>query len=147
MITFNYWRGALLATICAGPVFVFPFFLMPIPPVGPGALFSGLIALFGISILFGAVIAFLPVFFGGYFMALWGSRNPRARHPVLWGIAGAALATPIGMFLTGLERGDPRFWALFAFTGAVCALLVRLGTRWDEPAPPAPLNAHQGEEK
>lgn len=131
MINFNYWRGALLAMLCAGPVFIAPAFLMPLPPIGPGAFISGFVALIGIAILFGAVISFLPIFFGGYFMALWGSRNPRARHPALWALAGALFAAPVAAILTGLERGDAWLWALFAFTGAVCAVLVRLGTRWD----------------
>ncbi len=132
MINFNYWRGALLATLCAGPVFIAPAFLMPLPPMGPGAFIGGFITLIGIAIMFGALIAFLPVFFGGYFMALWGSRNPRARNPALWALAGALFAVPVAVIMAGFGRGDIWIWAVFAYTGAVCALLVRYGTRWDD---------------
>ena len=147
MISFNYWRGALLAMLCAGPVFVLPLFFVSMPSGGKGAYIGPLVFALLLSIPFGAAFAFLPVFFGGYVMALWGSRNRRARHPVLWGVAGALMATLIAAILIGLARGDVRVSILFAFAGAVCALLVRLGTRWDDDLAPAPLNAHQGEVK
>lgn len=148
MIDFNYWRGAVVAMLCAGPVCISPVVLLLPYPAGPGPTISGLTALIGISILFGAMISFLPIFFGGYFMALWGSRNPRTRHPALWSAVGAVVATVIAAVLFILNRGgDFSLGALFAFTGAVCALIVRFGTRWDDEIPPVPLKTDEGEVK
>lgn len=147
MIDFSYWRGALLALLCAGPVFVLPLFFISLSTVGPSTHIGGLIFAIIFSVPFGGVIAFLPVFFGGYWMALWGSRNPRARHPLVWGVAGALLATLGAAVLIAFARGDIRLSILFAFTGAVCALLVRFGTYWDDETPPVPTNTHEGEVK
>ncbi len=145
MTTYSYWRGALLATLCAGPVFISPVFVIP-SLRGDGSI-GGLLILIGISALFGPVISFLPILFGGHVMAQWGSRNPRARHPALWGLVGAALAALISIGLDQIERADPRIWAFFAFTGTVCALLVRFGTHWDDETPSVPTNTHEGEVK
>lgn len=148
MITFNYWRGALLAISCAGPVFILPLMFTSTPSDENGVHFGALVFALLLSTPFGAAFAFLPVVFGGYFMALWGSRSPQARNPLVWAAAGALLAAGIALVLTLLAQADDfSLSGWFAFTGAVCALIVRFGTSWDDETPPTPMTTHEGEVK
>lgn len=63
-------------------------------------------------------------------MSRLGNAYSITRWPGFWGAAGAALAAPMSRMLMG-EDGLGKA-TLFAFTGAVCALIVRYGTRWSD---------------
>ena len=137
-MSYRFASGAALAMLAAGPVFVFNLMVgvMLYDTLGAqelGAEIAGMLMLTIFAVPFGAVIALLPVLAGGYGMGWLGLRWTPARHPVLWGVAGALLGGAMLLAFAGF--GDPGVWgapALFSATGAICALIVRYRTRWSD---------------
>ena len=133
MAHFFYRFGAALAMVSAGPSFALQLFLadMILDPVGleTGTLWT-LFPVILIAVIPGMVIAFLPILLGGFGMAYLGTRSTSARHPVSWAAAGAIL----GMLMAFLFDDSARSGLALPFllNGAICALIVRYGTRWSE---------------
>lgn len=81
-------------------------------------------------VVIGAVGAALPAWLGGAVMARASAGNVGLRHPACWAIAGGAMvAMPVAAL--GEDSFQYTGLALIA-TGAICALLVRYGTRWSD---------------
>ena len=137
-MSYRFASGAALAMLAAGPVFVLNLMVGVLLYDTPGAEefgtgLAGVLMLTIFAVPFGAVIALLPVVAGGYGMGWLGLHWTLARHPALWGVAGAVLGG--AMFLAFAGFDDPELWkpvALFAATGAICALIVRYRTRWSD---------------
>ncbi|WP_423602675.1 hypothetical protein [Sphingomonas sp. MS122] len=137
MKRFRFGPGAALALFCAGPVFVITMTLGSVilysAPAGTWQESFG--TLFAIAILalpFGALLAAIPVSLGGFLMGWLGVDQPASRHPLVWAGAGILFALPMAaiMVIPLTTEGA----ALFGSTGAICALLVRYGARWDDEA-------------
>ena len=95
------------------------------------------ILLLAVSAPLGFVFAGLPVFFGAAVMSWLGRHAPESRSPIVWGAAGAALATVVSIpfltFLIGESEGDPLLWILaFTIPGIICALVCRRLTTWSD---------------
>lgn len=134
-MNFEYAKGAGYAAVSAGPVFVLAFIAGALIADGipardlavlPFALLF--IVLFGVPI--GAILGTIPIAFGGFVMGWLGRRFPVARRYAAWGGAGAILALPLAALLARSATVEQT--APFAATGAICALIVRYGTRWDD---------------
>ena len=133
MTHFYYRFGAALAMVSAGPSFVLLLLLGQIGrnPLGgdldePWQIFPLLLMM----VIPGMAVAFLPILLGGLAMAYVGTRSTSARHPVIWAGAGAIL----GMLMAFLFDGTARSGLVLPFllNGAICALIVRYGTRWSD---------------
>jgi hypothetical protein len=93
---------------------------------------TGALAMFAVSIPFGAVIAFVPAMIGLRVMQWLGQTSWLARMAQLWVLVGglapvavnALLDGPLGFLLPGL-----------AGAGAVCAFFCRRAVRWPRPEP------------
>ncbi|RSU60126.1 hypothetical protein DAH55_12115 [Sphingomonas koreensis] len=133
MMHFNYRFGAALAMVSAGPSFALLLFLadMILDPFGiePSTLWT-LFPVVLIAVIPGMAIAFLPILLGGFGMAYFGTRSTSARHPITWAVAGAIL----GMLMAFLfdDSAQSGLVLPFLLNGAICALIVRYGTRWDD---------------
>ena len=149
-MSFEFAKGAGYAAVSAGPIFVLALTMESVLTGGASprdltVLPLVLLIAIPVAIPIGAIIGTLPIALGGFIMGWLGQRYRTARRNTAWGLAGLALALPLAALLAGnpmLEHVTP-----FAFTGAVCALLVRLGTRWDAEAAAPPNHMHKGEVK
>ena len=129
---FKYCFGAALALLAAGPAFILSLILstaLTSPIQGELGAFTSLLAFAIFSIPFGVAFGAIPILLGGWAMGWLGVDVRWSRHPVTWGLAGALAAQPMTLIVfSGLEDAP----VLFAFTGAICALIVRYGTRWSD---------------
>jgi hypothetical protein len=145
-MAFSFFRGGLIATIGAGPIFLMMFGLA-LWTHAPGEAINlnmnaqdqaALLPMLAASLVFGALLAVLPVCIGGVAMGWAAARNAGLMHPAIWAIAGGASAAGAALPF------DPQIESPFAFamiaTGALCALIVRYGTRWSDDN--APLTPH-----
>lgn len=90
---------------------------------------GSLVAFAMFSIPFGVTFGAIPILLGGLVMGWLGVDVRCSRHPVIWGLAGVLAAQPMALVIfDGLEDAP----ILFAVTGAICALIVRYGTRWSD---------------
>ncbi len=147
MTHFTYARGAGFSLIGSGPIFV------TVLALGDWLLSGELDAVtnqFGIlllmlpfSVFFGIVLGVIPIASGGLLMGWAGTHADWCRHPIAWTISGGMLGALMGLLFGAGSKPDPT--ALFAITGAICALIVRHGTRWDDEAPANLINAQEGE--
>jgi hypothetical protein len=134
-MSFEYAKGAGYAAVSAGPIFVLAFAMETLitgraSPRDLAVLPLVLLIAIPVAIPFGAIAGTIPIALGGFIMGWLGQRHRTARRNTAWGFAGLVLALPLAALLLGasmLEHVTP-----FAFTGAVCALLVRYGTRWND---------------
>ncbi|MBX3594071.1 hypothetical protein [Sphingomonas sp.] len=135
MKSFTYWRGATLAILLAGPcmlaVITLNELLFPEPPITQGGFTVGPLVAVPIAVVVGVPSSAIPVLAGGWTMGALGRSRRWARHPASWALAGAILSWPLALFF---DKGSvPIVIAQFALTGAICALVVRFGTRWSDP--------------
>lgn len=135
MKPFRFGPGAALALFCAGPVFITTMMLgsailYPSPAGGRQDPFGTLFVLAIFGLPFGIVLAAIPVSLGGFLMGWLGVDRPASRHPLFWASAGALFALPMAAIMADPLTAEGT--ALFSFTGAVCALIVRYGTRWSD---------------
>ena len=129
--------GIILASVCAGPVFVISVCLATLygmlpRPMAVSAETMGLFAaLLAASLPFGGVIAILPNLFGTLVMAALAESEEWARTPCVWMLAGAVIGLGIAL---PLGTGDPdRFFAFgFVITSAISARLCRTFLRWTD---------------
>ncbi|HSX56831.1 MAG TPA: hypothetical protein VLG14_16105 [Sphingomonas sp.] len=131
MSRFHYGHGAALALVSAGPSFMLLLLIGQMPYNPSGALELGVILpVLLFATLFGMVIALLPILLGGLAMAYFGTRSISARHPIFWAGAGATL----GMLMAFLfdDTAQSGLVLPFLLNGAICALIVRYGTRWSD---------------
>lgn len=133
MTHFYYRFGAALALVSAGPSFVLLLLLGQIgrnPLAGDLSELWQIFPLLLVTVIPGMVIAFLPILLGGLAMAYAGARSTSARHPIVWAGAGAIL----GMLMAFLFDDTARSGLVLPFllNGAICALIVRYGTRWSD---------------
>lgn len=142
----RFYRGGLLATLLAGPIFLLTLGLAPLaldaarpltlhPAVADGAVMLPIAAA---SIVLGSVLAVMPVWLGGTTMGWIAARNPGLAHPAFWSLVGAAITAAAAIALD-FAPDTPIGFALIA-TGAICATIVRYGTRWSDES--APLTPH-----
>jgi hypothetical protein len=83
---------------------------------------------FIIVMIFGGILAFLPNAIGSAALTWLGKRNPGARLPVFWALAGAiAFAAPVAALNMDWAEASPDSLVPFVFTGACCALICRRG--------------------
>ena len=135
MRSFNYVRGAAISVVAAGPVFALalvasasPGQLPSFAELGSPAIALPFILL--LSVIWGVLIATIPVLAGGLAMAWLGNRFTVIRRPSIWALAGAATAMPLPLPFGYFSI--PELLLPFAVTGAICALIVRYGTGWDD---------------
>lgn len=135
---FDFYRGGLAATLCAGPIFLLMAGLAAIvlnPAAANGLFFTSqelamLLPIFAASVVMGAILAVLPVWIGGSVMGWAAARNIGLAHPAIWASTGGALAAGVALpFDPALV--SPLTLALIA-TAAICATIVRYGTRWSD---------------
>ncbi len=135
---FSFFRGGLIATIGAGPIFLLMFGLA-IWTHAPGDTISldldardqvVLLPMLAASLVLGALLAVLPVWIGGLVMGWAAARNVGLMHPAIWAIAGGASAAAAALALDP-QAESPVTFALIA-TATLCALIVRYGTRWSD---------------
>lgn len=135
--------GIGLASLAAGPVLFSVVILVawtdPGTPVFEPVMHSSLswpilldgLRLFAGAALIGSMFALGPNTIGTVLMALGGRFMHPLRHPLAWGLAGAA-----GGYLFTLLLGSPpedlRMIGTFTLTGTACALICRSAVRWRE---------------
>lgn len=145
---FSYSFGAGLALPGAGPTFLTLLWLGEIVVAGNsdwvGSAGSYLMIL-PLALLIGALLAAIPITLGGFVMGHLGTDLRQSRAYPVWAISGAVVALPMPMLLG--VGANWQLLTLFATTGAVCALLVRYGTRWHDAAPAAFRETIEGEVK
>ncbi|MFL9841806.1 hypothetical protein ABS767_12590 [Sphingomonas sp. ST-64] len=133
----SYAGGVVRALLAAGPIFlgilmvgVLLFYPQHIPS---GWEVLGLIPLLMMSAAVGFTLSLLPILIGSFVMATAGIHVRWTRLPALWASVGALLAN-IAIFPIGnnFSNFDPGSFTLFGLTGAICALIVRYGTRWSD---------------
>lgn len=134
----RFYRGGLVATLVAGPTFLVMLGLAPLmldpgqPTAFHPATLDGAVMLpiTAASLVLGSVVAVMPVWFGGTAMGWLSARNPGLTHPAIWAIVGATASAASAVALD-FELISPIGIALMA-TGAICAVIVRYGTRWSD---------------
>lgn len=135
---FSFFRGGLIATLGAGPLFLMMFGLA-LWSHAPGDAINlnidaqdqaVLLPMLAASLVFGALLAVLPVWIGGMVMGWAAARNAGLMHPAIWAIAGGASAAA-AVLPFDPQAESPITFALIA-TAAICALIVRYGTRWSD---------------
>lgn len=135
---FRFYRGGFVATLAAGPVFLLTLALAPLvleagepfsldPIAQDGAVMLPIAAA---SIVLGSVVSIIPIWLGGTAMGWISARNAGLTHPAIWAIVGAAASAASASALD-FSLISPVGLALIA-TGAICALIVRYGTRWSD---------------
>lgn len=137
----SFYRGGLVATLAAGPLFLLMLGLAVIVTgageaidVDPGGKMLGpLLPILAASLVIGAFLAVLPVCIGGTVMGWVAARNIGLAHPAIWAMAGGG-AMAGGLLPFGAIGDSPVSIALIA-TGTICALIVRFGTRWSDANP------------
>jgi len=132
---FTYLSGAALAIALSGPIFVVILAIgwtvqnlaeSDTQRIGIALLLMTLPIAFAI----GAILSALPILIGGWAMGKAGWRYPRTRHPLIWAIAGALLATIPAAPMDFTD--EPSMLATAMLTGAICASIVRYFTRWSD---------------
>lgn len=83
-----------------------------------------------ISAVFGSVIAIIPCVVGAWLTKMVGEINDGLRAAPVWAIAGGMLGAIPHWLSDDPELGSATF-ALIV-TGACCALICRIGVRWDD---------------
>lgn len=129
---FRYRFGAALALLAAGPVFLLSLMLITLltsPTHSELGSLNGLLVVAMFSIPFGIAFGAIPILLGGLVMGWLGVDVKCSRHPIIWGLTGALAAQPMALVIFDGLKDAP---VLFAFTGAICALIVRYGTRWSD---------------
>lgn len=134
----TFFRGGFIATLMAGPLYLLMIAVAtclldpgtPIELPQADAELALLLPLLLAALVFGSMLAILPIWIGGTVMSWVSARNPGLMHPAFWMIAGGSMAA------TASAPLDPSFetphsLALIA-TGIFCALIVRYGTRWPD---------------
>lgn len=130
---FSYRFGAALALFAAGPVFLLSLILgtlLTSPTEGGSGALSGLLAFAVFSIPIGISLGAIPIMLGGFVMGHLGAGDSLYRLYGTWAVAGAIVGLPMPILLGFDAEWEPM--TLFATTGAICALLVRYGTRWSD---------------
>jgi thiamine transporter ThiT len=133
MTRFHYRQGAARALVGAGPSFMLLILLGEMLR-DPSDLDLNeiwvLLPILLIAMVVGMAIAFLPILLGGLAMSYLGARWIVARHPIIW----AGIGATMGMLMALLFDESARFWLVlpFAMNGAICAVIVRYGTRWSD---------------
>lgn len=139
----SYTAGAMWASVAAGPAFCASMALtawasadpttygIGIDSNGAGGVFLIVLA----ATVFGFFIAVVPNIIGSWFMHGLGIGNIAARLPVAWALVGAGAA---GLPFTMIENplGPLPAGAVFAFTGATCALIAHRFSTWLDPHRP-----------
>lgn len=133
MPPFRYGFGAGLALLAAGPVFALLLILgMSASSTGTDNTTNWFVLslmMLPFALIFGLILGILPIVFGGLLMGWLGARAVWTRHPMIWatigGVIGLLMALPFNWH-------DAQLSIMFALTGAVCALIVRYGTRWSD---------------
>jgi mannose/fructose/N-acetylgalactosamine-specific phosphotransferase system component IIC len=131
--------GVVLATLLAGPIFMFAVLLGGwLNDMGKVAFRDEatslpimMIIVLVPSIIVGACISVLPNMIGTGMMEWLGRNNPTMRRPIAWAIAGG-LSAGIPFAMLG---NDPDNWISFLaiiVTGVLCALICRWPVVWDE---------------
>lgn len=133
MTRFHYGHGAALALVAAGPSFMLLLLVGQLLYDPTGTDLTELLALLPVLLIatvVGMVISLLPVLLGGLAMGYLGVLSVGARHPVLWAAAGAGLGALMGFAFDSARTS----WLVLPFllNGAICALIVRYGTRWSD---------------
>lgn len=137
-MSYQFARGGWIACLCAGPVFaaslVFATMLESPSPVALdaqwGMIAGGALVMIMPVIVIGMLLAFFPVWLGAKLLAWAGSANIGLRHPAFWAIMGGAIP---GSLLPVIDLGSDRhFGTALIATGAICAVIVRYGTRWSD---------------
>lgn len=122
-------RGVALATFAAGPVFVISgtlaslYLRLPDPVVIHASDLLPWLGIIFASVIFGAILAFVPNVLGCALMAALAETTTAARAPEAWVGAGGVSGTGIALAF-GLDWPSEGFVALVA-TGAVCAGICR----------------------
>ncbi len=126
-----------IAILGAGPCFLALTTLAAIgtssaqatPPPG---FVLGPLFLIPFSMVIGAIFAAPLILLGGWALRRLGQTRRWARAPLVWAATGALLGWPVALLL---DKGFvlPVVGTCLA-TGAICALIVRAGTRWDDDA-------------
>lgn len=133
MTHFHYRFGAALAMVSAGPSFGLLLLLGQIARDPLGGELNELWLIFPLLLMMvipGMVVAFLPILLGGLAMAYCGTRSTSTRHPIVWAGAGATLGILMAFLFDDTARSG--LVLPFLLNGAICALLVRYGTRWED---------------
>lgn len=138
-MTYQFARGGWIACLGAGPVFIATLLSSivlenPAQPivveVSWGQIIGAGLAMVFPVMLVGGLLALFPVWLGTKLLAWAGARNIGLRHPAFWGIAGGAMPA---LLLPFMDLGSGRqFGTTLIATGAICALIARYGTRWDD---------------
>lgn len=132
----TYAGGVVRALLAAGPIFLTGIIIGTHalhPEYAPkGWEIFGLVPLLMASIAVGVVLSLVPILAGSYIMAILGVSTRWTRQPGIWLMVGAALGTAMILPFADFRTSDTSFVALFAITGAICALIVRYGTRWSD---------------
>lgn len=133
----EYAGGVIRALLAAGPVFLITILvgavILKTPDAIQGWELLYLIPLLMASVAFGLMISLVPILTGTAVMATAGIYWSWTRGRSIWAGAGALLG--MIMILPFGNSGGAVDWgslALFAITGAICALIVRYGTRWSD---------------
>lgn len=128
----TYRTGVLATSALAGPIFTSvltlgSLFIDGAPVESVGAVPFLLLVVGVISLPFGFALSVGPNLVGAMLLAWAGRGNQAARLPVVWLLTGSLAA---GGFAFATIDGGAHAVALFAATGAVCALIARRHTRW-----------------
>jgi hypothetical protein len=133
----EYAGGVIRALLAAGPVFLITILIGAVILKSPDTIqvweLLYLIPLLMASVAFGLMISLVPILTGTAVMATAGIYWSWTRGRSIWAAAGASLG--MMMVLPFGNSGGAVDWgslALFAITGAICALIVRYGTRWSD---------------
>ncbi len=134
----EFCGGVAMAVFAAGPIFIMSWIVLRLFYQPPNTLadfqdiFLALVAV-PIAIPLGALISLIPTLVGGTVMALLGARHPTTRRPLVWAFAGASLSALIlAPFNSILQPAAAGMFIWFGVIGAICALIVRYGTRWSD---------------
>jgi hypothetical protein len=129
-----FQRGAVIASVSAGPIFVLAFALTGLSAGvdAASALGAGLVAIVGVGVIaipFGFMLSIVPNLIGAWILAMLGQGNDGVRLPVVWIVVGSLAA---GLFAWAIRPsfGGAEMVVAFAATGGACALICRRFTRW-----------------
>ncbi len=124
---YNIAIGAIAAILLAGPIFILVLTLgeMLVEREWQGSMLVQALPIMLLASVFGALIALLPILFGGLVMGRMATIEVHCRHPLAWAAAGAAEAL---LMLPIFGAWSTPIAAAFVATGALCAMIVRYGT-------------------
>lgn len=132
-----YAIATALAILAAGPCFLA---LNALAAIGtssaqatpPSGFVLGPLFLIPFAIVIGAIFAAPPILLGGWALRRLGHTRRWARAPLVWAASGALLGWPVALLL---DKGFVLpLVGIYLATGAICALIVRAGTRWTDGA-------------